>query len=333
VLGSFALAIPLNLFVEKRFRRSQTSERSSDIDFLSVNAVAVLGILAIAMSAKLDDGWPWRLPPAAPDPTVLATSTGWREDTGLFFGGPPGPVALMGDSHADQYSEVVRQSLREAGLRGTQYRTANACALMQDNYAVNALAERATNKCKISQREWRNRIETENPSLVILASFWMYGVSRAYPARYVDDQSTAMPDIRESRARFERKMTETVDWLTANRRKVVIIGSTVLVDQPPSACYDRPHFFSFPDCEKLVVVSDPEAQAYLTEFFRKLVAGRSDVLYVDVASSLCQGDRCVFAQNGASLYMDRHHLTAYGAMWIRSRVFKPLTDFLRGSTS
>jgi hypothetical protein len=204
---------------------------------------------------------------------------------------------------------------------------------MQDNYAVEALDERSTNKCRLGQQEWRSRIEAENPTLVILSSFWMYGVTNRLPGRYVDDHSTAMPDIAQSRARFERKITETVEWLTANHRKVVIIGTTVLVDRPPTACYGRPRVFPSPNCEKLIVVSDPEAQAYLADFFRKLVAGRTDALYVDVESALCKGVTCVLAESGTSYYLDRHHLTQYGAMWVQDRAFKPLTDFVRGSTN
>src|SRR5207253_559922 len=101
--------------------------------------------------------------------------------------------------------------LKQAGLRGTLYRTVNACALMQDTYAVDSLNERWTNRCRIGQREWRDRIEAENPALVILSSFWLYGVSDRYPARYVNDQTTVMPNLAQSRARFERKMTETID--------------------------------------------------------------------------------------------------------------------------
>jgi hypothetical protein len=76
-------------------------------------------------------------------------------------------------------------------------------------------------------------------------------------------------------------------------------------------------------------VSDPEAQAYLSDFFRKLVAGRSDALYVDVEGALCKGEQCVHAEDGTSLYLDRHHLTPYGAMWVHDQAFKPLTDFAR----
>ena len=142
-----------------------------------------------------------------------------------------------------------------------------------------------------------------------------------------------MPDISQSCARFERKITDTVDWLTANNRKVVIIGSTVLVDRSPADCYGRPAVFSSLSCQKLNVVSDPEAQAYLSAFFRKLVAGRTDTLYVDVAAALCSGALCPLAENGTSLYLDRHHLTPYGAMWVQDRAFKPLTDFAKGSTN
>jgi hypothetical protein len=236
---------------------------------------------------------------------------------------------LIGDSHADQYAGAVAQSLKEAGSRGALYRTVNACAPMLDNYAVNTLDERPVNKCRFGQREWRARIEAENPSLVILSSFWMYGVSHSYPARYVGDDSTALPDLAQSRARFERKLAETIAWLTAAGRKVVIIGSTVLVDRSPADCYGRPRYVSSLDCASLNAISDPEAQAYLSAFFRRLAAGRSDLLYVDVASSLCSAAPCAFAENGTSLYLDRHHLTPYGAMWVQSRAFAPLTEFAK----
>jgi peptidoglycan/LPS O-acetylase OafA/YrhL len=328
VIGSFALAIPLNAFVEKRFRRSRTSERSSDAIFVGVSTAAAVCIVAIALSAKLDDGWPWRLQTARLNPSIVAKLSPWcSAGTGLC--GAPGAAALIGDSHADQFAGAVAESLKQARVDGAMYRTVNACALMQDSYAVDTLDQRPTGKCRIGQREWRNRIEAENPALVILSSFWLYGVSSRFPARYVGDQSTVMPELAQSRARFERKITETVEWLTANHRKVVIIGTTVLVDRPPSACYGRPDVFSAPDCQKLNAVSDPEAQAYLSDFFRRLVAGRSNILYVDVEGALCKGAECLHADDGTSLYLDRHHLTPYGAMWVHDQAFQPLTDFAR----
>jgi hypothetical protein len=77
-------------------------------------------------------------------------------------------------------------------------------------------------------------------------------------------------------------------------------------------------------------LSDPEAQAYLSSFFRKLAAAHKDVLYVDVASVLCSVQPCALADYGTSLYLDRHHLTPYGAMWVQTRAFAPLTEFARG---
>src|ERR1051325_7725094 len=159
----------------------------------------------------------------------------------------------------------------------------------------------------------------------------MHGASKSFPARYVGDDSIAMPDLAESRARFERKISETVAWLTSSGRRVIIIGSTVLVDRSPANCYGRPKFLGSPDCEKLNVVSDPEAQAWLSALFRKLAAGRSDVLYVHVASALCSTVHWPLGENGTSLYHDRHHLTPYGAMWVQQRAFGPLTRFAGGA--
>lgn len=328
IVASFVLAIPLNAFVENRFKRSRISERSSDAKFLVISTAAAVAVAAFALSAKLDNGWPWRSHREVLSPSIVAKLTSWcRADTGLCGG--PATAVLIGDSHADQWAGAVAESLKQAGVRGALYRTVNACALMQDNYAADTLDQRWTNRCRTGQREWQSRIEAENPRLVILSSFWLYGISERYPARYVDDQSVAMPTLDQSRARFERKMTETIDWLTASGRKVVVIGSTVLVDRSPADCYARPRIFSSLTCERLNVLSDPEAQAYVSSFFRKLAAGRSDVLYVDVESALCKPAQCTLAENGTSLYLDRHHLTPYGAMWVQERAFEPLTEFAR----
>jgi peptidoglycan/LPS O-acetylase OafA/YrhL len=330
VFGSFALALPLHAFVENRFKRSRAVYSSDAVFLPAVTAVAV-SLVAVALTAKLDDGWQWRLQREPLNLAIVAKLTSWCSGgTGLC--GSPAPVALIGDSHADQYAGAVAESLKEAGRRGSLYRTVNACALMQDAYALEALEQRAVNQCRIGQREWRNKIETEDPRLVVLSSFWMYGVSKSFTARYVGDDSTAMPDLAESRALFERKIAETIDWLTSHGRKVVILGSTLLVDRSPADCYGRPRLLTSLDCEKLNVASDPEAQGWLSAIFERLTAGRSDVLYIDVAGALCSAAPCRLAENGTSLYLDRHHLTPYGAMWVQQRGFGALTEFAKHLT-
>jgi hypothetical protein len=329
VAGSFALALPLHVFVERRFRRSQVANLS-DTSFMRISVGLAIVVIAVAFTAKLDDGWPWRVAPQHLNPSIVAKLSPWcREDAGLC-GELPGTAALIGDSHADHFAGAVAESLKQARVRGILYQPGVSCGLMQDSYVVVSLSERKTNPCRTGQREWRERIEAENPAVVILSSFWLRGLSNRYPHRYVDDHSTAMPDIQQSRARFERKMTETFDWLIANHRKVVIIRSVPLVDRPPTACYGRPEVFTSPDCSKLNVVSDPEAEAYLSAFLRGLVASRStDALYVDVPSVLCDGNQCPLGENGTSFYYDVNHLTNYGAMWVQSRAFKPMTDFIK----
>jgi peptidoglycan/LPS O-acetylase OafA/YrhL len=330
VIGSFALAIPLNAFVEKRFRQSNTSSRLSDGRYLRISCATAACVILIAFTAKLDDGWPWRVRPQQLDQSIVAKLSPWcREQTGLC-GGLPGTVALIGDSHADHFAGAVAESLKQAGIRGSMYSWVNACGLMQDSYVATALDRRETSPCRTRQRQWRDRIEAENPAVVILSSFWLRGLSGRLPHRYVGDHSAAMPDIPQSRAYFEQKMTETFEWLIANHRKVVFIRSVPLVDRPPTACYGRPEIFTSPDCSKLNVVSDPEAEAYLSAFLRRLVASRqNDALYVDVPSVLCEGDHCPLGEKGASFYHDDNHLTAYGAMWVQDKAFKPMTDFIK----
>jgi peptidoglycan/LPS O-acetylase OafA/YrhL len=155
VIGSFALALPLNAFVEKRFRRSRTSDRSSDALFLGISTAVAIGVVAIALTAKLDNGWPWRLQPEPLNPSILAKLSPWcRAETGLC-GAPAGTVALIGDSHADQFAGAVAQAGRTAR------------DLVQDGERMRADARQLRGRCAAPTLEeqmpnWAARVARQN---------------------------------------------------------------------------------------------------------------------------------------------------------------------------
>ena len=122
-------------------------------------------------------------------------------------------------------------------------------------------------------------------------------------------------------------MTETIDWLTSQGRKVVIVGTTPMVEQPPSICYLRPNFLANPDCGKVNVLSKPDVHAATTAFLKSLA--RDDVLYVDLMAALCHDGVCPLGENGVSFYLDRHHLNVYGELWLADHALGDLLTFLK----
>ncbi len=324
IAGSILLAMPLYYGVERRFRSGGAAVPIPDSLFLKAAVGISAAFVAIAFTAKLDNGWLWRSPDeiARLDPRSLS-----RCEHGLGLCGSPATVALIGDSHSDHYEIPVSKALIEAGLRGVHYQSARTCSLLPSSHLTDV-----SNKCQATQRKWWARIEAESPSVVILASHWLQGYTPALEGRYLRADGTPATGIEESRAIFRAQITGTIDRLLRGGQRVVVIGTTVLVDQPPFLCYDRPFInVSDKECASKNVLSDEKTQHDLDRFFAALSTTRPRMLYLNVTRALCDNGRCPLGRGGIPFYSDRHHLTADGAMWIYERAFSPLVAFLGSS--
>ena len=98
-----------------------------------------------------------------------------------------------------------------------------------------------------------------------------------------------------------------------------------MVDQSPTICYERP--FRSADCSKLNVVSKPDVHAATTAVLKSLSG--PNVLYVDLMAALCKDNVCTLGKDDNSFYLDRHHLSAYGELWLADQpVFQNVVEFL-----
>jgi peptidoglycan/LPS O-acetylase OafA/YrhL len=317
VAASLALALPLHFLVERRFRYGKPPPGNTA--FLSSVIAATCLVIGLAGSAWRGDGWAWRHPSPPFDAATLAKITRpCDHGVGLC----PGP------QKAARIEIAVAETLKKAGLAGTAYTPSTSCFFLPDVFPVNFLSDIPHNECRAAEKSWRAKVDAENPEVVILASFWIGGLDATVSGLMVREDTTKFPTHAESRALFEQQMLETVDWLTSHGRKIIIIGTSPMVDQPPSICYERPAIFGNPDCAKLNVLSKPETHAATTAFLRSLQ--RKDVLYVDLMAALCNDDVCPLGENGVSFYYDRHHLSAYGEFWLADHAFGPIVDFLKG---
>jgi hypothetical protein len=330
VVASFALALPLHFLVERRYRHADPGRSRRNAAVLSSVAAATCLVIALAGSVWLSGGWHWRHPvnPLYKEATAKIDHL-CENGTGICPG--PQKIVLIGDSHASFIQIAVAETLKRAHLAGSIYPTADSCFFLQDVFPVYRLTDIAANGCPSTMKRWRGMIETQNPDIVILAGFWVAGMETSISGPMVRQDSKAFPTDVESRNLFEQQLSRTVDWLTSQGRKVIIIGTSPIVYQPPSICYDRPHFLGDPDCTKLNVIVKPQAHAATTGFLASLQ--RPGVLYVDLMSKLCEGDVCPLGENGISFYYDRHHLNAYGELWLADRAFGPMMDFLKASVS
>jgi hypothetical protein len=324
LVASVGAAVPLHYLVERRYRYPH-GRQSNPTFFATTSAIACLVIGASGLAWQTG-GWNSR--------RVIPPEMAKRvEDLLIICKGGAGicpgaaKVALIGDSHANHIVFAIAGALQQAGLAGTTYKAENNCILLRDAFVVGTMKGRANDKCHEAQQAWRKRIEEENPETVILASFWIPGLAEDGP-RLISTDTQAMPSMAESRDRFKSQIAETIDWLIAANRKVVIIGTSPMVDLPPSLCYDRPSILGKPDCSKNQM-SEPETHAFVSSVLRTLADTRNDVLYIDLASLMCKDSICPLGEKDVSFYHDSHHLNVYGEAWVLDHALGGLTEFLR----
>jgi peptidoglycan/LPS O-acetylase OafA/YrhL len=320
VVASVIIAIPMHIFVEKRFRYAKSG---SNLGFVRSIVVATCIVIALAGSAWHTGGWPWRHFARPVDTEMLARiALPCENGVGLC----PGlqKVVLIGDSHAGSIKIFIADALKRARMGGAVYPTVTNCFFLGSAFPVHSLDSISTSECPSAEKQWRERIEVENPEVVILAGFWIAGLDPSVSGLMVQRETIKWPTFAESRALFERQMKENVDWLTSSGRKVIIIGTSPMVDKSPAICYERT--FGSADCSKLNVLSKPETHAATTAFLKSLRG--PNVLYVDLMAALCKDEVCTLGKDGNSFYLDRHHLSAYGEMWLADQpLFQDVVEF------
>jgi hypothetical protein len=62
----------------------------------------------------------------------------------------------------------------------------------------------------------------------------------------------------------------------------------------------------------------------------RMLAGRDNVIFADLRDALCNGPNCKVIVDGASLYSDSNHLSAFGARFVVP-AFAPCLAKLKGN--
>jgi peptidoglycan/LPS O-acetylase OafA/YrhL len=327
ILVTFVLADLLYRKIEERYRYPPPeAHRRHDAMF----AAAILGFALVlnapAAVAWLQHGWTGRIA-GRPDPEITAKI---EANLGLCQNGAD--VVLVGDSHAGAWTPAVAQALQVADLSGTRYPLVNNCKLLRDAYFGYSLQESPGNACRAGIQAWFDQLERDDPEWVVMASFWPAGVGEKYPSgRILGDHMDHQPTMEESRAYFEEQLELTIDELIGDGRKLIIIGSSPLLTEDPNVCLSRPALFVPRDCDAHNQVAEPATHRYLQSVFRNASARNPSVFYFDTFAALCPEGVCRVSDHDVSLFRDKHHLSAYGALWLQHHHFEQLEAFLRGS--
>ena len=239
-----------------------------------------------------------------------------------------GPSLLLwGDSFAQALSPALSDYSRDSGLSIRLLVRYSCPPLLGAVPAGSADPSTPDPVCEASLEATKRQIQRDPARItgVILAGAWLgpvAGDALAKPHKMFDRQGQ---ELVSSDAALSRGMDATLDFLSSNGIRVLIVGT------PPEFPFDVPRclWWSPPRCS-VDRAWRSTARAQVRAGIDAAIRDRGDVRYVDLFERLCPGTRCSGGTLDEPLLADRGHLTALAARRLVRPILTPYLDWLGG---
>jgi hypothetical protein len=348
LLASCAAALALFHCVEEPLRRARPADGPARSGlhalaalgetkgFLRACAMALCVLLLPACLIWQGEGWPGRLGadarrPPAETPLRIETDT-----PGGFIGADrPGAAdwLLIGDSHAGHLVEGLHAHGVEENLKIHAF-SAPACQpILGATKIFPEHFERSQRDCVRYLADLETLLENRRYALVAIAGRWE---SLTQPEQYLGrilrrdflvDEETHETSLSATRVVFVRRLEEMSRRLMNDGAKVVLFGQVPSLGRNPVDCLRVPTLLYTPaQLEQRCRLPDYSvlrervgyADARLAEIANRLGERVESILLSEI---LCDAEeaRCRFADRGASLYRDSHHLGPAGSRYVIER--------------
>jgi peptidoglycan/LPS O-acetylase OafA/YrhL len=325
---SVALAVLSWRFVEQPFRDRRRFTRNAVFAFAGAGiAISVAVGLALVAAA----GLPQRFPLAVQrilaatkdrDPRDRTCGGGALDDIRAgrvcILGDPRAKpsFALWGDSHAASLIPVVSAVAADAHRAG-YFLGHSGCAPMLDVMT----SEQPSLRCARINAAALSLVRQRGIGEVLVVGRWAYydrghgTAADPRDARRLIDLDSNRPD-EDQHAVFARVLERTVSQLTAGGRRVILIADVPEIDSnvPMSLARMMLNGTSFDLGPTLSAYR--ARQAFVERDFTDL-ARRYGVAIAEPALVLCAGGHCAVTADGQPLYRDHHHLSTFGALYLR----------------
>lgn len=209
------------------------------------------------------------------------------------------PVALFGDSHADQWSEAVRAIGAAHGWQIHQF-TKAACPAQNIPPQAGVPDPFAKPECADWRREALAQITDLEPEIIIFSSL----------STYIPDRVTA-----------DRAWTDTLTTLRGTGARLIYIADTPYpgfqIADCMSGAMDNWHTcdFELDGFDRIEPIIDQQARGEST-----------DITTIGVNDLLCDGNLCFAARNRILFYRDDSHLTATAAKVLEPALVRQLDE-------
>jgi peptidoglycan/LPS O-acetylase OafA/YrhL len=315
-----AVGTAMNLLIERRFIQSSRFKSASFAKYSLAFWSVILTLVAITHTTFLSKGFPWRLPEAEAELAHLQDFPSGRDMEPI---GGPLAFELVGDSHAVQYLAglspiMVPMNKKFEAIGGS------GCPIL---YGVTLKALRRE-ECRLARDQTLRRLEQNNLPMIYVQKWDFYNDATIdYEFAPAADSSTGEP----SYTKLQLAMERTFEKLTANGRRILIIGAQVEASCPinrsrllPGPLYHAPQ----PLCPSQTREAAEQSTAPINQMLSRIQAkfpGRIELLRpVDY---FCDAE-CPVVNGGAWLYVDRSHFSVAGSKYMVARTADAFREFL-----
>ncbi len=233
------------------------------------------------------------------------------------FGSSDIPVtyAIIGDSHAAAIRPAIEESLLLEGRAGTLY-WKGACPFLE---GAKTVIQPEKNECSDFREKVWSEIENESEiDTVILAGRWSFQLTGLLPETgggyrvFLEDEDTVKPSVEENSRVVQRSITKTVERLTKNNIRVIIIGSV------PEPGFNVPYSIAMArhnDADEPPAIPKSKVLSRAGEsdkFFEDKIT--AEFSFISIWEAFCDETSCDVERDGSPLYYDDDHLSRFGAV-------------------
>lgn len=227
-------------------------------------------------------------------------------------------AVIWGDSHANRYIGTVEEISKEFDFSFV-YGGRGGCPPV---IGAETIRHGVVNKdCTNQNNGILEDILSSSADIVFLASRWgMYAettkaVGESGSRVYLGTEDNYEESIQNSRKSLEQGLSNTINILNKNSKKVVLLNQVPVYPFKPSNCWIKKHTYKSMESINCNQTHQAMTQRFnsANEILTKIVSKYPNTLLIDVQSLLCNAEECHSKLGETPIYSDNNHLNYLGS--------------------
>jgi peptidoglycan/LPS O-acetylase OafA/YrhL len=225
-------------------------------------------------------------------------------------------VILYGDSHAAQYAPMLDSVGRQLGVGVQQITRAGCPPLPTLEYPPGGIRD----TCHAFNARAVDALS--NGSVVVVAARWEAMIAGELLLKHGPSSADAL----------QASLRSLLLTLTSRGQKVLLIGYTPVLPYDGSACVSRARFHKWSESACIPSPAEREELSKINDRVKIVLETAAQnmpgVYALHPYESLCGDGYCAPVRGNAAIYMDREHLSAFGANTAGAALRDALADLL-----